>query len=385
MLPATRDGARPRRRVPARVAAFGSAALLCLLAVAARAQHSEATPPREPRLPRVIGFPVVGYAPETSVAFAGLGMLQLQVGQPSPSNRLSTVSAAAAYTLRNQWLVSLAPSFYLRNGRAHVYGDLRVQQWDGDFYGLGRNASLDAAETFVPREARAAVGFRHRVADTSLSLGTRARIRALTMHERVEGGLLESVAPPGYDGARVVALGAVAAWDTRDLEFFPRKGAFVEATLERAAPELGADHAFWGAEIDARAYKQLGRRAEHIVAAQARVELRDGTAPFFELPTFGGMNIMRGVSEGLFRDQNGAAAQVEYRSPFVGPIGFVAFAGAGEVFGRFAALGDAAAAWSAGGGVRLAIDKANGVNARLDYGVSRNEFSGIYLSVTEAF
>lgn len=348
-------------------------------------ESADLAAPYSPPRARLLGFPVVGYTPETSLAFAALGMVQFHTRSGGPGARVSTASAAASYTLKNQWLVQVSPTVYLSAGETRLFGDLTLKQWNRDFFGLGNTAELEAREEYVPRELGGAFGAWRAVGDPRLALGGRYRVGSVDLRRVSADGLLVALDPIGVAGGITSALAVGASWDSRDSEFFPLDGAYVELWLERAGRRLGSDFDFGGVELDARVYRGLGASGHHVLCGQIRTAHMFGDVPFYELQTIGGMNLLRGVTDGRFIALASTAAQAEYRTPFVGRLGFVVFAGAGEVYDSLSDLEVGGVHWGAGGGLRLAVDRENGVNARLDYGVSRDEFSGVYLSVTEAF
>ena len=340
--------------------------------------------PRDPYKPRFLAIPVAGYTPDTSVILAGLGMLQFRPRSNPPTSRTSTVSFAATYTLRQQWLVGADPSVYLNNERIWLDGRAFIQDWHADYFGIGPNSRLGDQEEYVPRRVNVRAVARHTVGDPRFYVGAGYSVTYVAMREIESGGLLDVDRPSGIEGGLLAGPTLSASWDDRDNEFCPHRGTFVTSSLQIDNGAFGSDFDTLTGVVDARGYVDLGRRAQHILAGRAYVELGAGDAPFYELASLGGARFMRGMTAGRLRDHNALALEIEYRTPFVGRFGFVTFSGLGEVFGRFDEL-QASPRWTAGGGVRLRVDRANRINLRLDYGVSREEFSGAYFSVTEAF
>ncbi len=80
-----------------------------------------------------------------------------------------------------------------------------------------------------------------------------------------------------------------------------------------------------------------------------------------------------------------AAAQLEYRSPFVHRVGLVAFGGAGAIGDEWSALSDARVLPTYGGGVRVQIDPQQRTTVRVDYGRGRDSSSGLYIGFNQAF
>lgn len=341
--------------------------------------------PVDPYQPRYLGFPIVGYTPDTSLAFAVLGMVQFRTASTSPRGAPSTASAAASYTLRNQWLVQIEPNLRFRDDHVRVGASFMVQDWAADYFGIGDRAAFGDREEYVPRRLGVSVealGALDR--DARLHVGGLVRAVWVDVREIRQDGLLWTERPVGVGGGYVTGVGAIVSWDDTDSSFFPTSGTRATASLTGYERFLGSDFGYVRGELDGRGYLSPGRRP-HILAARATLDTHAGEVPFYDLARLGGANQMRGMTTGRFRDMNAWVTQLEYRTPFVWRIGFVSFAALGDVFGRYSAEELDDPKWTAGGGVRLRIDDVSGINVRLDYGVSAEQFQNVYLSITEAF
>lgn len=339
---------------------------------------------RDPYKPRFIAVPVIGYTPDTNVGFAGIGMVQFRPRSNEPTSRTSSVAVAASYTLRQQWLLGADPEVYLNNERIFIEGRLLVQDWHSDYFGIGPDAPLSAEEEYVPRRVVLRGAFSHVLGDPRVYAGVGYHFEYDLMREVQAGGLLDTERPTGVDGGISTGPLISVSWDDRDNSFFPHRGTFVTGSLQLSNTAFGADFDYLLGTLDARGYVDLGTRGRHILAGRASLELSAGDPPFFGLPDLGGASLMRGMTAGRLRDQNAVSVQLEYRTPLVGRFGFATFGALGDVFGQFSEL-SVSPRWTAGAGIRFRADRHNRVNVRVDYGVSREEFTGFYFSVTEAF
>jgi len=77
--------------------------------------------------------------------------------------------------------------------------------------------------------------------------------------------------------------------------------------------------------------------------------------------------------------------QSEYRFPLFWRLGAVVFGDCGNVGSSLSDLGFDYLKYSFGGGLRVALNKAEKLNLRLDYGVSHRSSNGFYLQLGEAF
>lgn len=346
--------------------------------------RESAATPDDARRPRLVGFPVAGYTPDTSVLFGGVGMLNYLTRSNSDEARNSKVTVAGTYTLLQQWLVAADSSTSFEEDTWRIEASVVVQDWHADFYGIGPRARERDIEEYTPRRVLGQFEVQRALLHPAFYIGAGYRVMWVSMREVEEGGMLDLDAIRGVDGGYASGPQVSAVWDTRDVASFPHRGAYLQGAVRTNARGLGSDYEYAIRSLDLRGYRALGHRAPHVLAGRIQLQSAVGDVPFYELPTLGGSDLLRGIPSGRFRDRGLWATQAEYRTPFAGPVGFVAFGGIGEVFPELRAL-RGRPVWSAGAGMRLRIDAENRVNIRIDYGLSRENLRGFYLSITEAF
>ena len=78
------------------------------------------------------------------------------------------------------------------------------------------------------------------------------------------------------------------------------------------------------------------------------------------------------------------AIQAEYRRQLLPWLGLTAFSAFGDVASQFDEFQLSEFKWTAGGGIRLMVNKADRINIRIDYGIG-HETSGFYFAFAEAF
>lgn len=192
--------------------------------------------------------------------------------------------------------------------------------------------------------------------------------------------------PPGFDPDRLKANLTLATlaprlqYDTRDGEFYPRSGWFVDATASFSRENFGSDLDYERYKAAANHYHPLGENG--VLASRIATQYVSGSAPFFLYPAFGQGPDLRGYQMGSYRDQFLVAMQAEYRHRFTDRIGAVAFAGVGSVspdfFGWDKTLG------SIGAGFRWVLAPKNNISLRFDIARGRDE-TIYYVGVGEAF
>jgi len=146
---------------------------------------------------------------------------------------------------------------------------------------------------------------------------------------------------------------------------------------------LGSDYQYTNYVLDLRRFFRIHN--EQVLALQAYGIFTAGEVPLRSLATLGGANSMRGYYAGRFRDKNQGVLQAEYRVPVIGRLGAVGFAGIGNVGSELKDIDFQCLKYSYGGGLRVALNKAEKLNLRLDYGLAGGASRGFYLQLGEAF
>ncbi len=178
----------------------------------------------------------------------------------------------------------------------------------------------------------------------------------------------------------VSLLGANFEYDTRDEQFAPHHGSFVELEADWSRGAFGSDFNYATQTVAANHYMQLN---DSLVLAARLKFCHVGTgAPFYALCLYGADNDLRGYETGRYRDDALFATQGELRwqiSERWAASRLPAPGGVGKDFGSIDTL------LPAGGvGVRFLASTAYHVNARLDYAVGKDG-NTIYFSIGEAF
>jgi outer membrane protein assembly factor BamA len=137
--------------------------------------------------------------------------------------------------------------------------------------------------------------------------------------------------------------------------------------------------------VDFRRFLTLYR--QQVLAIQAYGFFNAGDVPLRSLASFGGANSMRGFYDGRYRSKNQIVAQAEYRVPLFWRIGAVGFAGVGNVGNRVDEVNLKALKYSLGGGLRVALNRTEKLNLRIDYGfgIGQHTSNGLYFQLGEAF
>jgi outer membrane protein assembly factor BamA len=198
---------------------------------------------------------------------------------------------------------------------------------------------------------------------------------------REPGGLLAGGSVYGASGYDALGLGASATWDSRDSQFFPRRGTYVEAWYGYYPGPLGDHRGFGRGAVDASHFATL--TGDHVLGLDGSVALAQGSPPFTLLPSLGGVRPIRGYADGRYRDHFSYGLQAEYRFPIAWRLRGVAFAGVGDVASAPTSLALRTARAAAGCGLRFRLTD-DGVHLRADV-ASNGGSPDLYLIVLEAF
>jgi Omp85 superfamily domain len=334
-------------------------------------------PPSDSQAVRILAVPLVFYSYDTRWGFGGAGILTFP-GKPLRSN----ITFSLAYTQRKQWLLYFPYQLFVGGGRWRVYGELGWYRYLYQFFGVGNNYPDDFIELYTaqfPRvRATAAKAWRPKQL-----LGLRYNLDAYRVVETEKGGVLENDGAIGAGGGLSSGLGPVWLYDSRDNQFFPRKGWLAELSLYGEDRLTGSDFKYLRFSAEAAHYRAVGRRKRSVFAAQITAQLSAGDAPFFLLPQLGGSKRLRGYLAGKYRDDHLLLLQTEYRFPLIWRFKGVAFASAGGVFGT---PGETIRLRPDGGlGLRFEFDRVQHIHLRVDYGLGAQGNSGLYVTFGEAF
>lgn len=334
--------------------------------------------------PRVLFYPTVSYAPETSFEFGVSALYLYHVYNDTLVNRLSEIQAFGFVTLRGQYGLNLEHAIYGKNDRWFFLGRGRLQRFPLLYYGIGPEsrpthpATVDAFSIQLRERAM-------RRLRPNLFGGLELDFQHLS---RVDFKQPESVPhdlPLGSEGTSNLGLGPGLVYDSRPNALNPRKGFFAEIAYLNYAQALGSSLSFSNFFADIRKYYPV--RPNQVLAWQLYGSLTTGNVPFNQLALLGGENTMRGYYMGRYRDKFYAAAQVEYRwlpFPFSRRLGAVVFAAVGTVAPALNQLQFEHLLPTAGTGIRYLLFKKKDVFLRADMGITR-EGVGFYIFTGEAF
>ncbi len=200
----------------------------------------------------------------------------------------------------------------------------------------------------------------------------------------VTGDLL-TPSTPGYAGGWANGIGPAVAFDTRDNISYPSKGWFISASLLWYFSNSIGDYGFSNYNVDVRKYFSI-KEDKMVLAAQAYMNITDGNTPFYKLSSLGGKHFLRGIPSPLkYINNNAWYVQTEYRQYIWWRVGAVAFIGTGRAFNTFNDQLFKELHVAGGAGLRFKVLPDDGLNLRLDFGMTNRGDNAIYFTLREAF
>jgi outer membrane protein assembly factor BamA len=374
------------RHAPFRALLLSAALLQAVLPARASATSPEpgatnAVPAAEAPLRRalrhLLALPILYYGPETELgAGANVSYYNRLFGAPQTSSLVLELSA----TTRQQFILENRTELFARRGDLRFWTVAQAKRFPDSYYGIGNATSEDDEESFTEQGAAADLTLHHALFWPRLRAGLQGYIGGSRLVEREPDGLLADDSVPGASRWFCYAAGPQLAYDSRDDNIATRRGSYAAAQALYADRALGSDFTYGAFRLDARHFWSPAER--HTLAVQGVAEATVGTQPFHLMPTIG--SVIRGYAKGRYRDRNLLALQAEYRFPIWRRLGGCLFAGAGDVFDQVGDLSWERLKFAGGPGLRYRVND-EGVNIRMDCGVSRQDGAAFYFTATEAF
>jgi outer membrane protein assembly factor BamA len=323
-------------------------------------------------VPIPISNPTVG----SGLAIAGMALYKVDADSPD-----SFTGMGGGYTSNHSWAAGLVEKLYLDADKYRISTGIAYANVNYSFFGIGDKQANSGVSIPINQKVKGA-GFdvRMRVWN-AIFVGIRYRYVDVDTNVPI-------VLPPNLPFTPITdfdlatqSIGLVANYDTRDRQFSPHNGFFIDFASSFARKQSGGD-SYQTYTLAMNHYQPLGSwgvLAERVTFCDASDQ-----TPFFDLCMFGSNSDLRGYDAGRYRDHFMTTGQVEYRRSLTTRFGAVAFAGAGAVAPDMQSLGSSTLLPSAGLGLRYVAAPEQGVTVSADYAWGRDS-QGLYIYVGDAF
>jgi len=366
-----------------------------------RAWRKKPPPTGQPKERMIIAAPVIGSNPSAGFVFGVAGQMAFYRGDPS-TTRISSGTASLTISTKDQAVFNVRFQSFSEGNRWLIEGDNRFQSTSQDIYGFGTDTPSSAALNTLFRFVRLRETISRRVAN-DLYIGggflfdSHDNVRPATESDpnwptspyirySVENGLPTS-------GQQSAGFSVNLLLNHRDNDISARRGWMMSGQYRASFDGfLGGDSSWQELDLDARAYVPLTTYGQHRIALWTYTSLvTKGVVPYFDAPTtvmdkYG--RSARGYQEGRYRGEKLIYGEAEYRGPIIknGLLGMVAFATVTTVSNKQTGerLFDSAAP-SAGGGLRLLLNKRSRTHLCLDFAWGKDGSMGVYLAIQDAF
>lgn len=182
-------------------------------------------------------------------------------------------------------------------------------------------------------------------------------------------------------------INLIFQYDSRDIAVNAYRGMFVELNTALYGSYLGGQNNYQVYDVDIRKYIQMGAKAGHTLALEAKGRFATNDVPYGEMSQLGTPFDLRGYLWGQYRDKSMIFGIAEYRHKFYKQNGKPSMHGATAwiAAGSVANSPGQMQHWLPNGGIGYRLEVQPRMNLRLDYGIGLDGSSGFYFNFTEAF
>jgi hypothetical protein len=295
-------------------------------------------------------------------------------------------------------------SMHFKEDKYRVLGAFGAANINIDFYGIGQGSAergffvpinikgkglLAQPMVRISRNIYIGPRFQYRQLDAQIDVSSENRRRILDRIGTVPPDISDALS--NLLDTRTVALGPQLQRDTRNDQFYPTTGSYLNAGGDFFMKGLGSKFTYQTYVAKFEKYHGLTDRQVLAFGGYGCAAAGD-RVPIYDLCLFGSRNYIRGYPTGRFQDRRMFATQAEYRLTlpklgrfsFTERFGIVGFGGVGWVGPKFGDFSFSDLLPGGGAGLRYRLVKKYPVNFRLDFGVGKLGHT-ITMGVGEAF
>ena len=334
----------------------------------------------------LVAIPFASYQPETNWGFGITGVYYLK--PKKVDGKIGSVTFTATYTLNNQFTSKVTTIAYLdKNQKWLLYGTAGFNFFPDNFYGIGNQKKNLESQPIKYTSNNFALNLQPQTyIKGSWLLGISTHFRwenAKPDSVKFEQIPLQKYSVYGFKEYFMFGFGGVVSYDTRDNLYYPAKGMFFKSILTYYPKISEKSYQMGKIQSDFRHYIPIYKKL--IFAYQFSTEWNFADKrPFQMLSTIGGMELLRGIRQNVWRNDVMAVLQTELRIPIWKIFKAAAFASIGDVY-SLENWQWATPKIGYGVGLRIQFNKSKS-NLRID--VARQNFGNNfswYVTVNEAF
>ena len=326
------------------------------------------------------GYPYAYYTPETELA-VGVGGIFIFYASDTLIARPSQIIVGGYYTTNSQYTLSVNPEMYFFSNDLYVSFPISYGYNVTRFYGIGPTTPDTGQVDYTSKVVSATLTvLGPSVWITADQAGIVFDYNYTEIVDKEENQYLLNNQVLGSNGGNYAGIGIKAVWDSRDNIFYPMDGKYT--SLKFMSYPIG-QYIYYTTELDIKNYATIMK--DHVFAGEVYFSNAVGDVPFYALPQLGGQYKMRGYYQGRYVDNAYFMIQLELRQYFWKRFGYVVFGSAGTVAPSPDKYQMKEMKISYGAGLRFLFNEDEGVNLRMDIGITREGDTGVYFGIGEAF
>ena len=337
-----------------------------------------------------VATPFVNFQNETNWGFGIAGAYYIK--PKIEGKKTGNINFTATYTLKKQFKFNVTSITYLdKTQKWLLYSSFDFKHFPDNFYGIGNRK-----KNLLDKE----IGYNSDNIEVKIQPQINIKgnwLLGINTHFRWENSQADSAifadiptkkyGVDGFNEYFMFGFGGVVSYDSRDNLFYSAKGLFFKTTFTYYPKIVKKSYQMGKIQVDFRHFIPIYK--ELIFAYQFVAEANlTNQKPFQMLSTIGGAELLRGIRQGVWRDDAMAVLQTELRIPIWKIFKAAVFAGVGDVY-SLEKWQWATPKIGYGVGLRVKFNKSK-ANIRLD--ISRQNFGknfrdslSYYITVNEAF
>ena len=333
-----------------------------------------------------VATPYADYKPETNWGFGLTGAYYIK---PKIENgKMGNINFTATYTLNNQFTFKMTSTAYLDKKQKYMlYSFADFRHFPDNFYGIGNYADNLLSEKISYNSDNIAIILQPQIyVKGNWLLGVNTHFRwekAKADSTQFQQIPMDRYGVYGLNEFFMLGFGGVVSHDSRDNLFYAQKGLFFKTTFTYYPKIAKKSYQMGRIAVDFRHFIPIYKGLIFAYQLFAEVNIAK-EKPFQMYSTIGGMELLRGIRQSVWRDDAMAVLQTELRIPIWKIFKAAVFAGIGDVYSL--------ENWQwampkIGYGVGLRV-KFNKSNSHIRFDVARQNFGNnfsFYITVNEAF
>ncbi len=339
--------------------------------------------------PVFTGVPAIGYTLASHLALTLSGNAAFRL---APDTRISTVTASAAFTQRQQFTMPVESNIWTKGNKYNIIGDYRYYKYPQSTYGLGSNSNINNE---IPLDYHFVRFYQVVMRQIKGNLYAGAGYIMDLHYDITDKGPLnnspdtyKAYDPEGHTISSGFTLNAL--FDSRDNSINPSRGFYASSQYRQNYGALGSTQNWNSLIVDVRKYFRFPASSQNTLAFWSYNWLvLSGKTPYLDLPSTSWdpySSTGRGYIQGRFRGTHMVYGESEYRFRITanGLLGGVVFANV-ESFSAASGSKLQTVQPGFGPGVRLKLNKISKTNICIDYGFGRENSKGLFINVGELF